>query len=60
MKYTFETQRTYVTEVTISANSKEEAEEWFRNNEQYIAEQELEQMNVVHEETIMRVNSEEN
>lgn len=59
MKYTFETQRTYVTEVTIVANSKEEAWEWLYNNEQYIAEEEFKQMNVVHEESIMRVQSEE-
>jgi hypothetical protein len=59
MKYTFETQRTYVTEVTIVANSKEEAEAWFMENEQMMLDEEMKQMNVVHEETIMRVQSEE-
>jgi hypothetical protein len=55
MKYTFETQRTYVTEVTIVADSREEAWAWVYENGQTIAEAELEQMNVVHEESIMRV-----
>lgn len=55
MKYTFETQRTYVTEVTIVADNREEAWAWVYENGQTIAEAELEQMNVVHEESVMRV-----
>lgn len=51
MKYRVTTTRTYVTEMTIVADNESDACEWVMHNGDAIHNAELEQMNVVNEET---------
>lgn len=51
MKYNFVMSRTYVTEMTIVADDEASAWDWVNDNAEAIYESELEQMNVVSEET---------
>lgn len=51
MKYNFVMSRTYVTEMTIVADNEASAWDWINDNAEVIYEAELEQMNVVNEET---------
>ena len=51
MKYNLVISRTYVTEMTIVADDEASAWDWINENTDVIYEAELEQMNVVNEET---------
>lgn len=51
MKYNLVMSRTYVTEMTIVADNETSAWDWINENAEVIYEAELEQMNVVSEET---------
>ena len=51
MKYNLVVSRTYVTEMTIVADDESSAWDWINANGDIISEAELEQMNVVDEES---------
>ena len=51
MKYNFVMSRTYVTEMVVVADDEASAWDWINDNAETIYESELEQMNVVSEET---------
>ena len=51
MKYNFVMSRTYVTEMTIVADDEASAWDWINDNAEVIYEAELEQMNVINEES---------
>ena len=51
MKYNFVMSRTYVTEMTIVADDEASAWDWINDNAEAIYEAELEQMNVINEES---------
>lgn len=51
MKYNLVISRTYVTEIKVVADSIEEAQQWVDENMDIVYEAELEQCNVVNEET---------
>ena len=51
MKYNLVMTRTYVTEMTIVADDEASAWDWINDNAEVIYEAELEQMNVINEES---------
>lgn len=51
MKYNFVMSRTYVTEMVVVAEDEASAWDWINNNSEAIYEAELEQMNVINEES---------
>ncbi len=53
MKYKLTTTRTYVTEMIVVAESESDAWDWVNENSDLVAEAELEQMNVVDEESTL-------
>ena len=56
MRYNITIHRTYETEIIVSAESLQEAEDWAQNNEDTINEEELEQCNIV--ETYVSIDQE--
>ena len=51
MKYKLTTTRTYVTEMIVVAESESDAWDWVNENSDIVAEAELEQMNVMYDES---------
>lgn len=51
MKYNLVISRTYVTEIKVVADNIQDAWDWINQNSDFIYEQEMEQCNVVSEET---------
>lgn len=51
MKYNFVMSRTYVTEMIVVADDEASAWDWINDNAEAIYEAELEQMNVINEES---------
>ena len=54
MKYNLVISRTYVTQIKVVADSKEDAWDWINQNSDFIYEQEMEQCNVISEETDLK------
>ena len=53
MKYKLTTTRTYVTEMIVVAESESDAWDWVNENSDLVAEAELEQMNVMYDESTL-------